>query len=251
MNRLRIACCASLLLLVAPLLLAAAPKTETVRYKSGEETVSGYLAAPETPGKHAAIIVIHEWWGLNDWVKEQAQKFAAEGYVVLAVDLYRGKVATTPEEAHELMRGVPPDRGLRDLQAAFDYLAARSDVQPEKIGAGGWCMGGGYAIQFAVAEPRLAACIVNYGPLPTEAANLAKIKTPVLGNFGAEDRGIPADAVRAFAAAMQTAGKTADVKIYEGAGHAFENPNNTAGYRAAAAADAWQRMVAFFKAHLK
>ncbi|MBZ5541651.1 MAG: dienelactone hydrolase family protein [Acidobacteriia bacterium] len=247
----RIACCASLLLLVAPLLLAAAPKTETVRYKSGEETVSGYLAAPEAPGKHPAIVIIHEWWGLNDWVKEQAQKFAAEGYVVLAVDLYRGKVATTPEEAHELMRGVPPDRGMRDLQAAFDYLAARPDVQAEKIGAAGWCMGGGYSIQFAVAEPRLAACIVNYGPLPTEAANLAKIKAPVLGNFGAEDRGIPADAVRAFAAAMKAAGKTADVKVYDGAGHAFENPNNTAGYRAAAAADAWQRMVAFFKAQLK
>lgn len=251
MNRMRIACCASLLLLVAPLLLAAAPKTETVRYKSGEETVSGYLAAPEAPGKHPAIVIIHEWWGLNDWVKEQAQKFAAEGYVVLAVDLYRGKVATTPEEAHELMRGVPPDRGMRDLQAAFDYLAARPDVQAEKIGAAGWCMGGGYSIQFAVAEPRLAACIVNYGPLPTEAANLAKIKAPVLGNFGAEDRGIPADAVRAFAAAMKAAGKTADVKVYDGAGHAFENPNNTAGYRAAAAADAWQRMVAFFKAQLK
>ena len=234
------------------LALAASPvKTETVRYKSGEETVSGYLAAPETPGKHAAIIAIHEWWGLNDWVKEQAQKFAAEGYVVLAVDLYRGKVATTPDEAHELMRGVPQDRGMRDLKAAFDYLAARPDVQPEKIASAGWCMGGGYSIRLAVAEPRLAACIVNYGPLPTEAANLAKIKAPVLGNFGAEDRGIPADAVRGFAAAMQAAGKTADVKIYDGAGHAFENPNNTAGYRAAAAADAWQRMVAFFRAHLQ
>jgi len=245
------AVCALLLLACAATVWADAVKTETVHYKSGEETVSGYLAAPETPGKHAAIIVIHEWWGLNDWVKEQAQKFAAEGYVVLAVDLYRGKVATTPDEAHELMRGVPQDRGMRDLKAAFDYLAARPDVQPDKIGSAGWCMGGGYSIQFAVAEPRLAACIVNYGPLPTEAANLAKIKAPVLGNFGAEDRGIPADAVRAFAAAMQAAGKTADVKVYDGAGHAFENPNNKAGYRAEAAGDAWQRMVAFFKAQLK
>jgi carboxymethylenebutenolidase len=226
-------------------------KTETVSYKSGDETVSGYLALPEGGGKHPAVILIHEWWGLNDWVKEQSQKFAAEGYVALAVDLYRGKVATSPDEAHELMRGVPQDRGMRDLEAAFAYLAARPDVKTDRIGSAGWCMGGGYSIQLAVAETKLAACIVNYGPLPTEAANLAKIKAPVLGNFGADDRGIPADAVRAFAAAMKTAGKTADVKIYDGAGHAFENPNNKDGYRPEAAADAWQRMTGFFKKTLQ
>ena len=225
-------------------------KTQTVSYKSGEDTVSGYLVTTETRGKHPALLVIHEWWGLNDWVKEQAQKFAAEGYVVLAVDLYRGKVASTPDEAHELSRGLPQDRGVRDLKAAVDYLAARPDVQPDRIGSVGWCMGGGYSIQLAVAEPRLAACIVNYGPLPTAAATLAKIKAPVLGNFGADDRGIPPDAVRAFAAAMQAAGKSADVKIYDAVGHAFENSNNKAGYRPEAAADAWQRMVAFFKKHL-
>jgi carboxymethylenebutenolidase len=226
-------------------------KTETVSYKSGDETVSGYLALPEGGGKHPAVILIHEWWGLNDWVKEQSQKFAAEGYVALAVDLYRGKVATSPDEAHELMRGVPQDRGMRDLEAAFAYLAARPDVKTDRIGSAGWCMGGGYSIQLAVAETKLAACIVNYGPLPTEAANLAKIKAPVLGNFGADDRGIPADAVRAFAAAMKAAGKTADVKIYDGAGHAFENPNNKDGYRPEAAADAWQRMTGFFKKTLQ
>src|SRR6266478_9109000 len=105
-------------------LRAGAPKTETVSYKSGDETVSGYLALPDGAGKHPAVIVIHEWWGLNDWVKEQAQKYAAQGYVALAVYLYRGKVATNQDEAHVLMRGLPDDRGMRDLEAAFTYLSS-------------------------------------------------------------------------------------------------------------------------------
>src|SRR5713226_3483718 len=237
-------------LALAVVLRAAPTRTETVSYKSGNETVNGYLASPGTPGKHPAVIVIHEWWGLNDWVKEQAQKFAGQGYVSLAVDLYRGKTATSADEAHELMRGVPDDRGMRDLEAAFAYLASRPDVKADKIGSVGWCMGGGWSIKFAVDQPKLAACIVNYGPLPTDAANIARIKAPVLGNFGADDRGITPNSVRAFDAAMKAAGKTADLKIYDGAGHAFENPNNKAGYRPEAAQDAWGRMAAFFRSHL-
>ncbi|HTG63012.1 MAG TPA: dienelactone hydrolase family protein, partial [Terriglobia bacterium] len=93
-------------------------RTETVSYKSGDETVTGYLALPDSAGPHPAIVVIHEWWGLNDWVKEQTQKFAQQGYVVLAADLYRGKVAADPDQAHELMRGMPQDRAVSDLIAA-------------------------------------------------------------------------------------------------------------------------------------
>lgn len=98
---------------------AGSVKSETASYPSGTDTISGYLVLPDGGGKHPAIIVIHEWWGLNDWVKEQTQKYAGQGYVALAVDLYRGKVATTPDDAHILMRGLAEDRGLRDLQAAF------------------------------------------------------------------------------------------------------------------------------------
>ncbi|HXE32690.1 MAG TPA: dienelactone hydrolase family protein [Verrucomicrobiae bacterium] len=252
MNRKWIAAFASLLCVAVALLLHADPaKTETVTYKSGDENVSGFLALPEGGGKHPAIVVIHEWWGLNDQVKEDTQKLAAQGFVALAVDLYRGKVATTADEAHELMRGVPDDRGIRDLEAAFAYLAARPDVKPGKIGSVGWCMGGGWSIKLAMSEPKLAACAVNYGSLPTEAASIAKIKAPVLGNFGADDRGITPESVRAFDAAMKAAGKPVDVKIYDGAGHAFENPNNKDGYRPQAAADAWSRMEGFFQKTLQ
>ena len=236
-------------ILAGLLLLAAAQgdvKTETVTYKSVSEQVKGFLALPGTPGKHPGIVVIHEWWGLTPWVKEQAEKFAAHGYVALAVDLYRGKSTDDPAVAHELARGLPQDRAIRDLKAGFDYLASRPDVIPRKIGSVGWCMGGGWSLDLAENEPSLAACAVNYGALPTDANTMARIRAPVLGNFGALDRGIPPSAVEAFVKAMKAQGKHADAKVYPDCGHAFENPNNKQGYRAAAAQDAWNRMIAFF-----
>jgi len=241
----------ALLALVFGPVFAAPSKTELVSYKSGDETISGYLALPEGGGKHPALIVIHEWWGLNDWVKQQAENSAKQGYVALAVDLYRGKSGTTPDEAHILMRGLPDDRGLRDLEAAFAYLASRPDVDAKKIGSIGWCMGGGWSIKLAVDQPKLAAFVVNYGSLPTDPAIIAKIQAPMLGNFGADDRGIPPEAVHAFEGAMKSTGKSVDIKVYEGAGHAFQNPDNKAGYRPEAAADANKRIDAFFAKNLK
>ena len=226
-------------------------KADMVQYKSGDETVEGYLALPDSAGRHPALVVVHEWWGLNDWVKEQARKFAEDGYVALAVDLYRGKVATDSETAHELSRGLPSDRAVRDMRAAFDYLAARPDVDKSKIGSVGWCMGGGYSLALALNEPRLAACVINYGHLVTEPSAIAKISAPILGNFGGQDRGITPDDVHAFEKAAEDAGKSIDVKIYPDAGHAFENPNNKGGYRAQDAADAWKRMIDFFNQTLK
>jgi carboxymethylenebutenolidase len=230
---------------------AAAPKTETVQFKSGNDTVSGFLALPDAPGPHAAVIVIHEWWGLNDWVKEQAEKLASLGYVALAVDLYRGKVATNAEEAHELMRGLPQDRGVQDLKAAVTYLGTRKDVRPDRIGSIGWCMGGGFSVQLTVHDPRLRACVVNYGALPTDPNDLQQIGAAVLGNFGADDHGITVADVEAFKKGMTNAQRVFEVKIYPGAGHGFMNPNNKDGYRPEAAADAWTRTTNFLKSALK
>lgn len=225
--------------------VAFAAEGQTVSYRSGNETVQAQLYMPKGDGPFPALVVIHEWWGLNDWVKEQTEKLAAQGYVALAVDLYRGKTATDASEAHELMRGLPQDRAIRDMQAAYEYLATRKDVKSDKIGSIGWCMGGGLSLQLAIHQPRLAACVVNYGSLPTDPNDIQQIVAPVLGNFGAEDRGItPAD-VDAFEKAMKATNHRIDVKIYPGAGHAFENPNNTNGYRPEAAADAWTRTIAF------
>lgn len=243
------ACLLAIVLLLALSSFAATAKD--VSYKSGDETVNGVLYTPKGKGPFPALIVIHEWWGLNDWVKEQASKLADEGYVSLAIDLYRGKVATTPDMAHELMRGVPDDRADKDLHAAFEFLKSQPDVKPEKIGAIGWCMGGGYSLDVAVAEPTLAADVINYGHLATETDDLKKINAPILGLFGGQDRGITPDDVKKFDDQLKALGKKVDTHVYPDAGHAFENPNNTAGYRKEDAADAWRRTVAFLAETLK
>ena len=224
---------------------ALAADGKSVSYKSGDETVTGMLYTPAGKGPFPALIVIHEYWGLNDWVKEQASKFADQGYVALAIDLYRGKVADNPDLAHELMRGVPEDRASRDLRAAFDYLAAQPNVKKDRIGSIGWCMGGGYSLRVAILEPTLAADVINYGPLITDPAELKKINAPILGSFGGQDRGITPDDVKKFQQALTQLGKKADIKIYPNAGHAFENPNNKQGYRPDDTADAWKRTLDF------
>jgi carboxymethylenebutenolidase len=230
---------------------AFAADGKSISYKSGEETVQGVLYTPAGKGPFPALIVIHEWWGLNDWVKEQASKLADQGYVALAVDLYRGKVATTPDMAHEIMRGVPEDRAKRDLHAAFEFLAYQPNVKKDRIGSIGWCMGGGYSLDVALQEPTLAATVINYGHLATDTDALKKINAPILGLFGGQDRGITPDDVHKFEAAMKQLSKKIDVKIYDDAGHAFENPNNKDGYRAADATDAWKRTVDFLAGTLK
>jgi carboxymethylenebutenolidase len=253
---------ALLLALAAAVLLPAARAAEPagavpaatapvdVSYPSGSETVHALLYTPTGAAKHPAVIVIHEWWGLNDWVKEQAADLAAHGYVALAVDLYRGQVATDPETAHEISRGAPQDRIIRDLSAADTFLRADKHVDPNRLGAIGWCMGGGYALAFAVADPQLKAVVANYGPPPTDTASLAQIHAAILGNYGGLDKGIPPASAEAFAADMKKLGKPVDLKIYPDAGHAFENPNNKTGYRAEDTADAKSRYLHFFAREL-
>src|SRR5271170_267057 len=154
------ALCLLLSLLTLP---AFAATSKNVAYKSGDETVQGILFTPAGKGPFPALVVIHEWWGLNDWVKEQATKLSDLGYVTLAIDLYRGKVATTPDEAHEIMRGVPEDRAKRDLHAAVEFLKSQPDVNKDRLGSIGWCMGGGYSLDVALQEPTLKADVINYG----------------------------------------------------------------------------------------
>jgi carboxymethylenebutenolidase len=228
-----------------------AADSKTVTYKSGDENISGVLNTPAGKGPFPALIVVHEWWGLNDWIKEQASRLSEQGYITLAIDLYHGKVATTPDEAHQIMRGVPEDRAKRDLHAAFVFLASQRNVKKDRIGGIGWCMGGGYALDVALQEPTLAAVVINYGHLATDPESLRKINAPILGIFGAQDKGIPPADVRKFGETLDKMGKKIEIKIYDDAGHAFENPNNKEGYRAADAADAWRRTVDFLAETLK
>ncbi len=238
-------------LLSAMTLSAFAADGKAVSYKSGDETVNAILYTPQGKGPFPALVVIHEWWGLNDWVKEQASKLADQGYVTLAIDLYRGKVATTPEEAHEIMRGVPTDRANRDLLAASSFLRSQKNVDPAKVGDIGWCMGGGYALDLAIADPKLKAAVINYGHLASDQATLQKIHAAILGIFGGKDQGIPVLDIKKFEADLKALGKPVEIKIFPDAGHAFENPNNKQGYRADDAKQAWELTTAFLAKYLK
>src|SRR5271157_2318548 len=227
-----------------------AADSHPVSYKSGDETVNAILYTPQGKGPFLALVVIHEWWGLNDWVKEQASKLADQGYVALAVDLYRGKVATTPDEAHEIMRGVPSDRANRDLLAASSYLRSQKNVSPGKVGSIGWCMGGGYSLDLAIADPKLKASVINYGHLASDKATLQNVNAAILGIFGGQDKGIPVDDVKKFQSDLQALGKTAEIKIFPDAGHGFENQNNP-NYRADDAKQAWELTTSFLAKYLK
>jgi carboxymethylenebutenolidase len=210
---------------------AFAAEPQPVSYRSGNETVHALLYMPKGTGPFPALVAIHEWWGLNDWIKQQASNLADEGYLVLAIDLYRGQVATNPDDAHQIMRGVPDDRASRDLLAATDYLSSLTTVNPKRIGAIGWCMGGGYALNLAVTDPKLKVAVINYGHLASDKSTLRKIHASVLGIFGAQDKGITVADVNKFEAQMKSLNKKVEIHIFPDAGHAFENPNNQEGFR--------------------
>jgi carboxymethylenebutenolidase len=230
---------------------ASAEEKGMVSYPSGSETVSGYLSTPAGAGKKPAIVVIQEWWGLNDFIKAKADGFARKGYVALAVDLYRGKVTADPDVAHQLMRGMPEDRAMRDLQAAVAYLRTRPDVDGKRIGSIGWCMGGGYSLATALAEPALAGSVIYYGRLVTDDAKIAGLKVPLLGNFGGKDQGIPPESVREFERKAKAAGKSVDFKIYPEAGHGFASSSDPKTFRGDDAKDADARADAFLKKTLR
>ena len=230
---------------------AFAADGKPVSYKSGDESVNAILYTPQGKGPFPALVVIHEWWGLNDWVKEEASKLADQGYVALAIDLYRGKVATTPDEAHQIMRGVPEDRANRDLLAASAFLGSQKNVDAKRVGSIGWCMGGGYALNLAVADPRLKVAVINYGHLASDDATLKKINADILGIFGGQDKGITPDDVHKFESQMKALGKIVDIHIFPDAGHGFENPNNKQSYRADDTAEAWKLTTAFLAKYLK
>ena len=223
-----------------------------IKYRHGDSTVNGYLSLPKGAGTHPGIIVVHEWWGLNDWTKQQTDSLAAHGYVAIAADLYKGKVAYDEATAHQLISGLVPEEAIATLRAAADFLRARDDVRANAIGVIGWCMGGAYAIRLAAADPGIRACVAYYGAPITDPAAIKGIQAAMLGNFGAKDQGPSPEQVKQFETALRAAGKKVDFKIYPGAGHAFANVNNPwGGYVPAAAKDAWARTLAFFNRELK
>lgn len=223
--------------------------TESVEYQDTDgETLMGYLARPEGEAAKPAIVVIQEWWGLNDHIKDVARRFASEGFVALAPDLYHGVVATEPDEARKLVMELDMAEAVKEIQRAIAFLREQSYVAGPKVGIVGFCMGGGLVLRTTLVEDNLGAGVAFYGqPLSPEEA--AQVKAPILGLYGATDQGIPADAVNTMKAALDKAGIENDFHIYEGAGHAFFN-DTAPSYNAAAAKDAWPRTLDWFRKHL-
>jgi carboxymethylenebutenolidase len=214
-----------------------------------QDGLRGYVARPAGVPR-AGLVVIHEWWGLNENIREMANRLAAEGYLAFAVDLYGGTVAADPDKARELMSVAmgDPERTDAALRAAFRWLKDEGGV--ERVGSIGWCFGGALSLRLAMMLPEeLDAAVIYYGRLVTEPARLVPLMMPILGIFGGQDRGIPLESVREFEAALQTLGKTADIVVYDDADHAFANPSGTR-YEPEAAADAWRRTLEFFAEHL-
>jgi carboxymethylenebutenolidase len=196
------------------------------------------------------IVVIHEWWGLNDNVRVMTRRLAGEGYQALAVDLY-GRTATTPDAARALMGEAmaTPDRLVTNLRAATAFLQDAHGAP--RLGVVGWCFGGAWSLQTALREPaRIDAAVMYYGRTVTDRTLLGALDAPLLGLFGEDDQGIPVAGVREMETALRELHKDVTVQVYPGAGHAFANPSGQS-YRAAAADDAWQRVTAFFARHLQ
>jgi carboxymethylenebutenolidase len=216
-----------------------------------DNPVNGYLARPAEGEIRGGLIVIHEWWGLNDNIRAMADRFAGEGYAALAVDLYEGEVADTRDGAAALMRGTleRPERLKENLRQAHRYLAGH--VGADSIGVVGWCFGGAWSLRTGLMMgDEIDATVIYYGRLVTEPGELDALTSPLLGLFGELDGGIPVETVREFEAALEKLGKESEILVYPDADHAFANPSGTR-YNEAAATDAWKRTLDFFAEHLR
>jgi carboxymethylenebutenolidase len=234
-------------------------QNKTVNYY---EQANGYLVYPSASNENKsennngtlpAVVMIHENKGLNDHIKNMANLLARNGYVVLAVDLFKGEVTTDRNRSSELTQYVRDNQNIAtaNLQSAVKYLASLPNVNAEKIASLGWCFGGGQSLQLALnsQDHPLSATIIYYGRLMTDNATLSAIKWPVLGIFGDQDSSIPVDTVKAFESALNSNGIANEIYIFKGVGHAFANPSGD-NYAPTETKDAWDKTLSFLDKHL-
>jgi carboxymethylenebutenolidase len=219
-----------------------------VEYSGNRITGMGYFARPQT-GSRPGVVVIQEWWGLETHIKDVTERFAREGYVALAPDLYHGKSASEPDEARKLAMELERPRAINEIAGAARYLKSLPEVEPKKVGVIGWCMGGGLAFGVAHATGEFAAVVGFYGRPPSDDET-AGINCPVLGLFGESDGGIPPELAESFRASLVKHGKTHEIHVYPSAPHAFFNDMRPHIYRADAAQDAWRRTLDWFGIYL-
>jgi len=221
-----------------------------VEFPSNGTTGNGYLAVPAS-GSGPGVIVLQEWWGLVDHIKAVADRFAAEGFVALAPDLYHGESTTSPDDAGKLMMALDIGRVEQDLRGAIDSLLARDEVTSARVGTVGFCMGGQLSLYAACENRSVSACVVFYGIHPNVTPNLSALEAPGLGFFAEKDEFVPPAAARQLEADLKAAGKTATITIFDGADHAFFNDTRAEVYDKVHAATCWSRMLAFYREHVR
>jgi len=216
-----------------------------------DELVYGHFVFPaDMIEPLPAVIMIHEWWGLNDNIRAMADRLAAEGYIVLAIDLFGGETATDPESARKLMLSVVENRDDADtnIRQAYDFVSAVAGAP--QVASLGWCFGGGWSLDTALLLPdQLDAAVIYYGQVTSDDDRLRPVQAPILGLFGGSDRGISVESVRGFEAALERLGKDYEIHVYPDAGHAFANPTGR-NYVPDVAEDAWRRTLEFLRQKL-
>lgn len=221
---------------------------QMVSFPSNGGTTDGYLALP-FDGSGPGVIVIQEWWGLVPNIKNIADRFAGEGFVALAPDLYGGKSTTEPDEASKMMMSLNIGQAAKDMSGAYDYLKAHERTNG-KVGSVGFCMGGRLSLYIAALKP-VDACVIYYGPIGGDnAPDASKVTGPVLGHFAANDAWIPTDMVHALEKELRDAGAPVTMQIYPGTEHGFFNDTRPEVYNESAAEQSWDRTLSFFREHL-
>ena len=221
---------------------------ELVQFQSNGKTASGYLAVPR--GKGPGVIVIQEWWGLVPHIKNVADRFAAEGFVALAPDLYHGKSTKSPDEAGKLMMAMHIEEAEKDLRGAVSHVLAHPQTSSKHAGTVGFCMGGALSLFAASKNPDVGACVVFYGSHPSVKPDLANLKAPVLGFYAERDSFVTPASARELEKQLKAFGKRIEIHIYPNTSHAFFNDERPEVYNKQAAQDAWDRVIRFFKKEL-
>lgn len=223
---------------------------EMVEFPSNGGAASGYLSVPAL-GKGPGVIVIQEWWGLVPHIKDVCDRFAAEGFVALAPDMYHGESAKSPDEAGKLMMALRIDEAESDMRGAIQYLLSHEATSSDRVGTIGFCMGGALSLYAASKNPRVGACVVFYGIHPNVKPDLANLQAPVLGIYAERDGYVTPAVVHELEARLKQHGKSAEMLIYPGRDHGFFNDTRSEVYDEADAKDAWRRVLNFFAEHLK
>ena len=223
--------------------------SQRVTFKANGHTTEGYLAKPGS-GKGPGVVVLQEWWGLVPHIEDIANRFAAEGFVALAPDLYHGEKATGPDQAGKLMMALDIERAEKDLAGAIDYLKAQPGVTGSTVGTVGFCMGGALSLFAASKNPEVGACVVFYGGHPNVKPDLPALKAPVLGLWAGKDGFVTPEVVAVLEKQLAELGKPHEFHTYPNAQHAFFNDTRPEVYDPAAAKDAWTRTIEFFKREL-